>query len=206
VNYVCYDSQHGQPAGGGAFNQHGAPADRAGGACDSDSDHAARIDGYHDAMRAAGFSVDHELVLSVLAGMESGRSAINRLMSIPQPPTAIYFTDPLTWWARCSARMRWDCGFRMICRSSGSTIRTCASALGRCCRGVQDAAQLGFEAALWLTRKLAGVHDEPMRRAMSTFFEVHETTGLPPHARCVCCRTGSGCGRRMTSKIDRSQP
>jgi hypothetical protein len=44
----------------------------------------------------------------------------------------------------------------------------------------QDAAQLGFEAALWLTRKLAGVHDEPMRKEMSTFFEVHETTGLPP--------------------------
>ena len=44
----------------------------------------------------------------------------------------------------------------------------------------QDAAQLGFEAALWLTRKLAGVVHEPLRKEMSTFFEVHETTGLPP--------------------------
>jgi hypothetical protein len=49
----------------------------------------------------------------------------------------------------------------------------------------QNAGQLGFEAALSLTRKLTGiVNGEAVRREMSTFFEVHETTGLPP-ARAV---------------------
>jgi hypothetical protein len=45
----------------------------------------------------------------------------------------------------------------------------------------QNAGQLGFEAALSLTRKLTGVvNGEVVRREMSTFFEVHETTGLAP--------------------------
>ena len=43
-----------------------------------------------------------------------------------------------------------------------------------------EAAKLGFEAALWLTRKLGGIGHDPLRKDMSTFFEVHETTGLPP--------------------------
>jgi DNA-binding LacI/PurR family transcriptional regulator len=181
VNYVCYDSQQDSRRAVEhlismghrriALAVHAIP----------DSDHAARIDGYHDAMRAAGLEIDHELVLSVLAGMESGRSTINRLMSIPQPPTAIYFTDPLT----CVGALQraHALGLRIpddlsIVGFDDSDMRFRTwPVLSAVC---QDAAQLGFEAALWLTRKLAGVHDEPMRKAMSTFFEVHETTGLPP--------------------------
>jgi DNA-binding LacI/PurR family transcriptional regulator len=44
----------------------------------------------------------------------------------------------------------------------------------------QNAAQLGFEASLWLTRKLGGIETGSIRKDMSTFFEVHETTGPPP--------------------------
>jgi DNA-binding LacI/PurR family transcriptional regulator len=44
----------------------------------------------------------------------------------------------------------------------------------------QNAAHLGFEAALWLTQKLAGVGSPTLQKEMSTFFEVNQTTGLPP--------------------------
>jgi DNA-binding LacI/PurR family transcriptional regulator len=181
VNFVCYDSQHDSRRAVEhlismghrriALAVHAIP----------DSDHAARIDGYHDAMRAAGLEIDPELLLSVMAGMESGRSTINRLMSVKNPPTAIYFTDPLT----CVGALQraHAMGLKIpddlsIVGFDDSNVRFQTwPVLSAVC---QDAARLGFEAALWLTRKLAGVHDEPMRKAMSTFFEVHETTGLPP--------------------------
>jgi len=181
VNYVCYDSQQDSRRAVEhlismghrriALAVHAIP----------DSDHAARIDGFRDAMRAAELEIDHELVLSVMAGMESGRSAINRLMSIKNPPTAIYFTDPLT----CVGALQraHALGLRIpddlsIVGFDDSDVRFRTwPVLSAVC---QDAAQLGFESALWLTRKLSGVHDERMRKAMTTLFEVHETTGLPP--------------------------
>ena len=181
VNYVCYDSQqdsrraveHLISLGHRRISLvvHAIP----------DSDHAARIEGYHGALRAAGLEIDQELVVSAVASMESGRSTINRLMSLPNPPTAIYFTDPLT----CVGALQRAHGMGLKIPDDLSIVgfddgdmrfRTWPVLSAVC----QDAAQLGFEAALWLTRKLSGVHDEPMRQAMSTFFEVHETTGLPP--------------------------
>ena len=44
----------------------------------------------------------------------------------------------------------------------------------------QNASQLGFEAALWLTRTLSGRETSPLRKQASTFFEVHGTTGQAP--------------------------
>jgi DNA-binding LacI/PurR family transcriptional regulator len=49
----------------------------------------------------------------------------------------------------------------------------------------QNAASLGFEAGLWLSRKvLTASEDEPMRKVAHTFFEVNQTTGLPPKQPC----------------------
>src|SRR5262249_51711542 len=61
----------------------------------ADSDHEARPRGYHEATAAGGLEYDPELVVSMLADLDGGKSTINRLMSSPNPPTAIYFTDPL---------------------------------------------------------------------------------------------------------------
>src|SRR5215213_9450625 len=96
VNYVCYDSQQDSRRAVEHLISMGHRRIALAVHAIADSDHAARIEGYYEANRAAGLEIDRELVLSVVAGMESGRSTINRLMSIPLPPTAIYFTDPLT--------------------------------------------------------------------------------------------------------------
>jgi hypothetical protein len=47
----------------------------------------------------------------------------------------------------------------------------------------QNATNLGMEAGLWLTQKLLNMNDEPMRKVATTFFEVNQTTGLPPRKR-----------------------
>jgi DNA-binding LacI/PurR family transcriptional regulator len=180
VNYVCYDSQ--QDSRRAVEHLISLGHRRIGLVVHAipDSDHAARIEGYDRALRAAGIAFDPEMVVSAIASMESGRSTVNRLMSILEPPTAIYFTDPLTCVGalqRAHAMgLKIPDDLSIVGFDDGDLRYRTWPVLSAVC---QDAAQLGFEAALWLTRKLAGVSSEPMRRAMPTFFEVHETTGLP---------------------------
>jgi DNA-binding LacI/PurR family transcriptional regulator len=102
-------------------------------------------------------------------------------MSLPQPPTAVYFTDPLACVgaiARAqSLGIKVPDDLSIVGFDDGDQrFRTFPVYTAVC----QDAGQLGFEAALWLTRKLAGVSNDGIRKQMTTFFEVHETTGLPP--------------------------
>lgn len=181
VNFICYDSRANSRQaiehliGLGhrriALGVHVVP----------DRDHTARSEGYFEALDAANIKRDPELVLSVVADMDGGKSAINRMMSLPRPPTAVYFTDPLATVgaiARAHAMgLRIPDDLSIVGFDDGDErFRTWPTFTAVC----QDAAQLGFEAALWLTRKLAGVNGAPIRKEMSTFFEVHETTGLPP--------------------------
>ena len=147
----------------------------------ADSDHAARAEGYHEAITAAGLKPDPELVVSMLADLDGGKSTINRLMSSPNPPTAIYFTDPLACVGALSRahvmKLRVPDDLSIVGFDDGDMrFRTWPELTAVC----QNAAQLGFEASLWLTRKLAGIENESIRKDMSTSFEVHETTGPPP--------------------------
>jgi DNA-binding LacI/PurR family transcriptional regulator len=181
VNYICYDSKQDSRRAVDhlislghrriALAIHAVP----------DSDHNARRLGYTEALQAAGIKEDPDLVVSVLADMEGGKAAINRLMSLPQPPTAIYFTDPLACVGAVgrvhSLGLKIPDDVSIVGFDDGDMrFRTWPILTAVC----QDAAQLGFEAALWLTRSLCGITREPLRREMTTFFEVHETTGLPP--------------------------
>jgi DNA-binding LacI/PurR family transcriptional regulator len=49
-----------------------------------------RIQGYHDAHRAAGLAVNPNLIQGDSYNRESGQRAINALLSLPHPPTAIF--------------------------------------------------------------------------------------------------------------------
>lgn len=180
VNYVCYDSradsrravEHLISVGHRriAMAIHVIP----------DCDHAARHEGYCDALRAANIPIDEELVVSVVADMDGGKSAINRLMSLPVPPSAVYFADPLACIGAIaqthSLGLRTPDDLSIVGFDDGDArFRTWPVYTAVC----QDAAQLGFEASLWLTRRLTGVGEDRIQKEMSTFFEVHETTGLP---------------------------
>lgn len=181
VNYVCYDSrqdsrraiEHLISLGHRriALAVHAIP----------DRDHAARQEGFYEALRAAEVPIDPELIVSVVADMDGGKSAINRLMSLPHPPTAIYFTDPLACVGAISRAhtlgLRIPADVSIVGFDDGDTrFRTWPMLTAVC----QNVSQLGFEASLWLTRKLSGVEHGGIQKEMSTFFEVHETTGLPP--------------------------
>jgi DNA-binding LacI/PurR family transcriptional regulator len=181
VNYVCYDSradsrraiEHLLSLGHRriALAVHNVP----------DRDHIVRREGYYEALKAAGIEVDPETVVEVMANLNGGKSAINRLMSLASPPTAVYFTDPLM----CIGAMAQAHSIGLSIPRDLSMIgfddsddrfRTYPVFTAVC----QNASHLGLEAALWLTRKLAGVSEDSIQKEMATFFEVNETTGLPP--------------------------
>jgi DNA-binding LacI/PurR family transcriptional regulator len=181
INYVCYDSradsrravEHLISLGHRriALAVHNVP----------DRDHAARQQGYYEAIRAAEIELDPDMIVSVMANLNGGKSAINRLMSLPSPPTAVYFTDPLMCMGAISQAhtigLDIPADLSIIgFDDSDDRFRTYPVFTAVC----QNAAHLGFEAALWLTQKLAGVGAETIQKEMTTFFEVNQTTGLPP--------------------------
>jgi len=204
VNYICYDSRQDSRRAVDhlislghrriALAIHAVP----------DSDHTARRHGYSEALQAAGIKEDPDLVVAVIADMEGGKAAVNRLMSHPQPPTAIYFTDPLACVGAVarvhSLGLRIPDDLSIVGFDDGDMRFRTWPVLTAVC---QDAAQLGFEAALWLTRNLCGITREPLRREMSTFFEVHETTGLPPALAVRVLPNGTRVG---SSTSDQKEP
>jgi DNA-binding LacI/PurR family transcriptional regulator len=148
-----------------------------------DHDHADRYDAYRAALDAAGFAYDPELCVKVPADVAGGKSSLNRLLSLPNPPTAVYYADPLAC-VGAMARVH-ELNLRIpddlsIIGFDDADIRFRVwPTLTAVC---QNASQLGFEAALWLTRKLNGRdHDHSgLRKQAATFFEVHCSTGRPP--------------------------
>ncbi|MFK7884122.1 MAG: LacI family DNA-binding transcriptional regulator [Phycisphaerales bacterium] len=60
-----------------------------------DQDHADRGAGYHDGLKLHGIEYDPSMVITTPANADGGVTAINRLLALPKPPTAIYFADPL---------------------------------------------------------------------------------------------------------------
>ena len=145
-----------------------------------DSDHADRYDAYKDVLLANGIQPDPDLVVPVIADINGGIAAMNRLMSLPNPPTAIYFTDPLTTVG--AMRRAYAMGLKVpedisiVGFDDGDMRMRVYPALTAVC---QNASNLGYEAALWMTRKIMGSID-PIRKVAHTFFEVNQTTGLPP--------------------------
>jgi DNA-binding LacI/PurR family transcriptional regulator len=145
-----------------------------------DRDHTDRLNAYRAALEAAGIEYDRELVIAVPADLAGGKAAINRLMSLPLPPTAIFFADPLAC-VGAIARAN-EIGLRIpddlsIIGVDDSDIRFRVwPTLTAVC---QDAIQPAFEAALWLTRKLVGRESGAFRKRAASFFEVHGTTGRP---------------------------
>jgi DNA-binding LacI/PurR family transcriptional regulator len=146
-----------------------------------DHDHGDRFDAYRSALSSAGLNYDAELVVKVPADLAGGKSSLNRLLSLPRPPTAVYFADPLACIGAITRAH--ELGVRIpedlsIVGFDDADIRFRVwPTLTAVC---QNAAQLGFEAALWLTRKLAGRGDHSnLRRQAASFFEVHASTGRP---------------------------
>lgn len=143
-----------------------------------DSDHQDRLEGYLAAHEQLGLEVDRDLVVSVQGSMEGGAMAINRVLSLPDPATAIYFTDPLATVGglhRClELGVRVPQEFSIVGFDDGDVrYRTFPNFTAVC----QDAGELGLQAARWLARQLDGEPVGPLRERHPTSFSINQSTG-----------------------------
>lgn len=149
----------------------------------ADSDHIDRENGYRDALAGAGIEVEDNLIVRAEASPEGGVMMLLKLLDQPEPPTAIYFTNPLSTVGalhKClqlGIRVPKDLsivGFD----DSDIRLRTFPQFTAVC----QDAKALGLESARWLTRLLNNEITGSFRETRPTTLAVHESTAFPPVA------------------------
>lgn len=146
----------------------------------ADSDHRDREAGYRLALTKAGIQVEESLIVRADASPEGGALMLHTLLDQDNPPSAIYFTNPLSTVGalhRClqlGIRVPKDLsviGFD----DSDIRLRTFPQFTAIC----QDAKALGLEASRWLTRLLNGEATGTFREVRPTTLAVHESTAFP---------------------------
>lgn len=147
----------------------------------SDADHADRYAGYESALRSAGIEPDDRYVVRTPNDQRGGVLMLERLLSLPEPPTAIYFTDPLP-----------TIGALIRCAELGISVPTDLSIVGFDDSDVrfrtyptftavsQDAADLAVQATRWLVQRVQGRATGPFRLLLDSEFHVESSTGLVP--------------------------
>ena len=186
VNYVCCNSYGPSRA---AVEHLLHLGHRRVGVCHNtvlDTDHCDRINAYRAVLTEAGLEIDPELIISVNAEIGGGVAALNRLMSLPDPPTAIFFTDPaLTVGA---LRRALEVGIRVP--EELSVVGVDDERLRKMTHPVftavcQNAAELGHQAGRWLCRQLAHEAENShvsrsLQLNIDAFLEINQTTAPPP--------------------------
>lgn len=148
----------------------------------SDQDHYERYLGYRDALEHAGIQPDEDLEIQTLASAEGGVTAINRLLALPDAPSAVYFADPIPT-IGALRRLR-ELGidvpseFSVIgfddddARLLGSPVYTAVC---------QDAPALAVAAGQLLCRMMQGTGpQDPPRIELDSYLEINGTTARPP--------------------------
>jgi len=157
-----------------AFGMHNVP----------DRDHADRFEGYRAALARHGLAYDESLVFRQHWSLAGGATALKMAVSMPDPPTAIYFADPML--AIGAVKQSHEIGVRIpgdlsIIGFDDTDLRFGVHpTLTAVC---QDARNLGFEAADYLAARLTQATDGPLRRSAPTYFEIHDTTSAPRKGR-----------------------
>lgn len=146
-----------------------------------DSDHADRVDGYRRALRDHGIEQSSELTLTLPASMEGGAHAIDRLLMLENPPSAVYFTNPLPTVGalhRClELKVHVPEELSIIGFDDAQVrLRTYPKYTSVC----QDADQFGYDAGRWLARSLEGLEGTPLRSHRPTTLSFHQSTGPAP--------------------------
>ncbi|MDX2146130.1 MAG: LacI family DNA-binding transcriptional regulator [Planctomycetota bacterium] len=167
-----------------------------------DTDHRDRKQGYLDALHARGLS-EEGMIYEFCASSEGGASLITRLMGLPQPPTALFLTDPLA--SVGALRRCLELGIRVpfefsIVGFDDSDIRR--HTYPSLTAVVQDAAMLGFEAARWLSRRLVGRGEERLRSDRTTMFEINHSTAPPPRELVRVLPDGTRLGLAIGASAD----
>lgn len=144
-----------------------------------DSDHEDRVRGYIKCLSEYGLPSDPAVMLSIRAGLSGGAVAIDRILSMPEPPTAVYITDPLTTVGalhRCLERGVRVPGDLSVVGFDDSDVRL--RTFPRYTAVCQDAEGYAYDAARWLTKTLEGSETGRLRSRRPTKLSFHESTGV----------------------------
>ena len=172
-----------------------------------DTDHCDRIRGYRTALSENGIEINPDLIISTNADIDGGTAALNRLMSMPEPPTAIFFTDP----ALTVGALRRALEVGISVPEELSVVGMDDEQLRKMTHPVftavcQNASELGNQAVRWLCRHLAqsrlrGEESSRLRLEIEAFLEINQTTAAPPPAAVRMTPTGQ---RIVWEKSNRS--
>ncbi len=146
-----------------------------------DRDHEDRLEGYRQALAECGLPFEEHYVLRHQYTLTGGATAMQMAMSMPDRPTAIYFADPLLGVGAIKQAhqmgVRVPTDISIVGFDDGDARYGVHPTMTAVC---QNAAELGYETSLSLTRMLTGALDGPIQKTLSTYFEVHDSTGPPP--------------------------
>lgn len=148
-----------------------------------DTDHEDRERGYNDALRDAGIERDDRFIVRAEANAHGGEQMLASLLALETPPTAIFFTNPMS-----------TIGALYTCLRLGIKVPEDLSIVGvddsntrfqtypRYSAVCQDAIELGQRASRWLIRATQSDTVGSMRETLPTRFEALESTGpVPPN-------------------------
>lgn len=156
-----------------------------------DTDHELRRAVFEQTLRDHGVPLAPELIVEIIADLNGGCSAINRLMTLPEPPTAIFFTDPLATVGGLRRALELDIRvpdeLSIVGYDDGEIRRFTKPVFTAICG---DAAVLAHDAATWLTRRIRKGVDEPLRLHREAYLEVNHTTATAGTAPVRVSPTG----------------
>lgn len=146
-----------------------------------DQDHADRFDGYVDALAAHGIERRESYEITIPADADGGISAISRLRSLPEPPTAVYFADPVPTFGalRCLREMGIGVPEQMsVVGFDDDDLRTLSSQVFTSV--CQDTPWMARVAGQALIRLMSERDATPPRLELRSHLEINATTGAAP--------------------------
>ena len=161
-----------------------------------DTDHCDRVSAYRAALTDAGIEIDPDLTIAIGAGLGSGEAAFNRLLSLPEPPTAVFFTDP----ALTVGALRRALQVGISVPDELSIVGVDDERLRKMTHPVytavcQNSGELGQQAGRWLCSQLSQQRgrkeqSSSLRVEIEGFLEINETTAPPPASPVRVTPTG----------------
>ena len=146
---------------------------------EDDSDHADRVEGYRRALTAAGIEIDDRLILRTPANVAGGGQLLRRILAMGERPTAIFVADPMVAIGlinEAHARgVRVPEDLSVVGFDDLDTRHLAHPAVTSVC---QDARAIGATATQLLRQIMEAQGTVvPSHQVLSTWFEVHGSTG-----------------------------
>lgn len=144
----------------------------------ADTDHTDRFEAYFEGLKRHGLQRYESMIVPVASTFRGGASAIDQLMAMSQPPTAVIFTNPPTTVGglqRAQAMgLRVPSDLSIVGFDNGNLRHATYPRYTAVC---QDAEQIGLIAGHAIVARMADTHAKLVRSVMPTIFEINDTTG-----------------------------